>query len=287
MLKRVCFGFVVSSLLVFIGIPGASHATTFIDNTDYHVGVEANDLHIVYKSNGPMTIEENLLERVSENPEEEAEPLGWEFDKTSSDGGYTWECSWNKGEEGEGVNIDDWVHAGVLANGDGTRFWIETAYWTLDGAVVEILIMDPPEIGLTVGSGADEYVVKVHNPDTDTVTVPPITIYASQIPLGLNEVKPGEPPPPGGYSIVWPGFDLVPGGVETLLWPVGFDLPFFAVFQGELLRDGEVICRYAREIECTGTIPTLTEWGMIIMFVLMAAGIIWFVMRQRRRTVIA
>ena len=37
--------------------------------------------------------------------------------------------------------------------------------------------------------------------------------------------------------------------------------------------------------DCTvcDTIPTLTEWGMIIMFVVLAGGIIWFVVRQRRR----
>jgi len=33
----------------------------------------------------------------------------------------------------------------------------------------------------------------------------------------------------------------------------------------------------------TEAIPTLSEWGMIIMFVVMAAGIVWFVVRQRRR----
>lgn len=32
-----------------------------------------------------------------------------------------------------------------------------------------------------------------------------------------------------------------------------------------------------------GDIPTLTEWGMIIMFVVMATGIVWFIVRQRRR----
>jgi len=31
-----------------------------------------------------------------------------------------------------------------------------------------------------------------------------------------------------------------------------------------------------------GNIPTLTEWGMIIMFVIMAAGIVWFVVRLRK-----
>lgn len=30
-------------------------------------------------------------------------------------------------------------------------------------------------------------------------------------------------------------------------------------------------------------IPTLNEWGMIIMFVIMAAGVVWFVVRNRRR----
>lgn len=35
------------------------------------------------------------------------------------------------------------------------------------------------------------------------------------------------------------------------------------------------------------TIPTLTEWGMIIMFVIMAAGVVWFVVRNRRRMVTA
>jgi len=40
------------------------------------------------------------------------------------------------------------------------------------------------------------------------------------------------------------------------------------------------------DIECSAAIPTLTEWGMIIMFVVMAAGIIWFVVRRRRRMAI-
>ncbi|MFC1475551.1 hypothetical protein ACFLQW_00940 [Candidatus Zixiibacteriota bacterium] len=35
------------------------------------------------------------------------------------------------------------------------------------------------------------------------------------------------------------------------------------------------------------SIPTLTEWGMIIMFVIMAAGVVWFVVRNRRRMVTA
>ncbi|MFC1475553.1 IPTL-CTERM sorting domain-containing protein [Candidatus Zixiibacteriota bacterium] len=30
-------------------------------------------------------------------------------------------------------------------------------------------------------------------------------------------------------------------------------------------------------------IPTLNEWGMILMFILMAAAIVWFMVRQRRR----
>jgi cytochrome c-type biogenesis protein CcmH/NrfF len=37
----------------------------------------------------------------------------------------------------------------------------------------------------------------------------------------------------------------------------------------------------------SGAIPTLTEWGMIIMFVVLAGGIIWFVIRQRRRVATA
>ncbi len=48
-------------------------------------------------------------------------------------------------------------------------------------------------------------------------------------------------------------------------------------YSGDVVLLGEVW------VVSSEPIPTLTEWGLIIMFVIMATGIVWFVVHNRRR----
>jgi hypothetical protein len=127
--------------------------------------------------------------------------------------------------------------------------------------------------GLLYLAGAETpgYYASVPIPATSVAVSPPFTVTAAGLAVGLTTTDANCCATHNSFNLPGPGSPLVVGETDT----AGFAETLF-VAGGSIC--GAVICGTAT----TATIPTMTEWGLILMAGLLAASA-FFVLRRRRR----
>jgi hypothetical protein len=240
------------------------------DNEDFTCDVLwANDLHITYYSDTTMTIESTVNGGF---------PY---FSSSTPDNGVTWECAWS----GKTVHYGETVHVGVTFE-QATENWLEKKdiYWTQNGDRVGDELPGP---GFKVEPPTGD--VSVVNYTLINSTNVAFTVNALQFRISEQEC-PLE-------SMVYPvdGFDpclpeaitLQPTDTYTVELEPNMSPPYYVMAQGSVQASEEVgHFVHQHEHPESPVIPTVSQWGLIVMAgLVLVAGAVVIVWRKRRLAV--
>jgi hypothetical protein len=259
--------FIVMSAIVVLGAATNAYAAYAYDNEDYHCDVAvANDLHITYYSDTKMRLIEHYDNGFPN------------FSATASPDSSTWECTWS----GQTVVYCTWVHVGA-------KFWQQAKnylakkniYWTLNGTNVSDLAGPGFEVTPPMGTGTLRY--RVINSTTESITLTGLTFRTSATETPLPSMM----FPVGGTGWDTPRSPIVvpPESFFDVYLDVTMTPPFFLMAQGTVEQGGVEVGHFVQQHEHPEAVPTLNQWGMILLLVLLLASATLVIRRRARSSV--
>ena len=232
------------------------------DNEDFHVDVAAaNDFHIRYFNNEPgrpMILKNHIDDAFTGFT---ALPNG---DSTS------WDCSWSGHP---GLLFCDTIHVGVEFEMDTrNRILKDDIYWTLDGV--------PVPGGDTGGPGFDvsppegftaQLTYSFFNSTSINIVLRNVEFRFSGTETALADMT---------YDAVGPGWSSVgditinAGASADVVITPGLSPPYYVNAQGEVEIEGSIEGHFVHQHEHPPfiDIPTLSQWGLIVLLLLLVVA---------------
>jgi len=279
LLKVTTISVIFVAILGFANTACAREEMTVSDNEHFLCTVpEADDLHITYYSDTSMTLLSHFDDNYNANG---PFPI---FGALPNADRSVWECTWS----GKTVTQGEWVHVGVVFQQEAKN-WLakKDIYWTLNGERVPDGDMQGPGIIVDPPSGEGPINYRIINSTGSDFIIRNLQLRISPEPLDLPSMMYGVIDPNGQNrdELGIPSEITLVAGEEYPIeisepWEVP---PFYVQVQGLVEVNGEIVSNFVQQHEHIQKIPTVSEWGLIIMaLLLLTAGAIMIVRRRQR-----